>query len=217
MASTTRYRRGDIVLVPFPFTDLSSSKRRPALVISPDAFNDQTADLVVAAITSQLTNDHAVTIHLVDRRHRDRSLYRATPDPGPRGSRHHVRARQAPRTHPPRVGYWRRGQWRAIALRDPECHRHPARVCRCRADRIRQTSFPRLSTIEWTIRLSEAERDPAIRVRLELDGFGSGWLLAVAKSFVRSIGIDAQAIRGRRRAVAGGCSVPPAQLVTNGR
>jgi mRNA interferase MazF len=66
MASTTRYKRGDIVLVPFPFTDLSSSKRRPALVISPDAFNDQVADLVVAAITSQLTNEHAVTIEQSD-------------------------------------------------------------------------------------------------------------------------------------------------------
>jgi hypothetical protein len=37
------------------FFDLSSSKRRPALVISPDAFNDQMEDVVVAAITSQLT------------------------------------------------------------------------------------------------------------------------------------------------------------------
>jgi mRNA interferase MazF len=63
MPSTTRYRRGDIVLVPFPFTDLSSSKRRPALVISPDPFNEQMQDVVVAAITSQLTNEqHAVTI-----------------------------------------------------------------------------------------------------------------------------------------------------------
>jgi mRNA interferase MazF len=66
MPSTTRYKRGDIVLVPFPFTDLSSSKRRPALVISADAFNDRMEDVVVAAITSQLTSDHAVTIDQSD-------------------------------------------------------------------------------------------------------------------------------------------------------
>lgn len=66
MPSTTRYKCGDIVLVPFPFTDLSSSKRRPALVISPDAFNDRMEDVVVAAITSQLTSEHAVTIDQSD-------------------------------------------------------------------------------------------------------------------------------------------------------
>ena len=47
MPSTTRYRRRDIVLVSFPFTDLSSSKRRPALVISPDSFNEQGQDVVL--------------------------------------------------------------------------------------------------------------------------------------------------------------------------
>src|SRR5438034_599815 len=66
MPSTTRYKRGDIVLVPFPFTDLSSSKRRPALVVSPDDFNSQMQDLVVAAITSQLTNERTVTIEPSD-------------------------------------------------------------------------------------------------------------------------------------------------------
>ena len=54
MPSTTPCKRGDIVLVPVPFTDLTSSKRRPALVISPDSFNAQQQDLVLAAITSHV-------------------------------------------------------------------------------------------------------------------------------------------------------------------
>ena len=51
------YRQGDIVLVSFPFTDLTSTKRRPALVLSPDSFNAAGEDLVPAAITSQITDD----------------------------------------------------------------------------------------------------------------------------------------------------------------
>jgi mRNA interferase MazF len=62
MASTTRYRRGDIVLVSFPFTDLSSSKRRPALVVSPDSFNQAMQDVVLAAITSQSAEGDAFTV-----------------------------------------------------------------------------------------------------------------------------------------------------------
>ena len=62
MPSTTRSKRGDIVLVSFPFTDLSSSKRRPALVISPDAFNEQHQDVVLVAITSQPSDESTVTI-----------------------------------------------------------------------------------------------------------------------------------------------------------
>ena len=41
-----------MVLVPFPFTDLSGRKRRPALVVSPEDFHDE--DLVLCAITSQV-------------------------------------------------------------------------------------------------------------------------------------------------------------------
>ncbi len=44
--------QGDIVLIPIPFTDLSSQKRRPVIVISNDAYNRKTADIVVVAMTS---------------------------------------------------------------------------------------------------------------------------------------------------------------------
>jgi mRNA interferase MazF len=62
MPSTTSYRRGDIVLVSFPFTDLSAAKRRPALVVSPDSFNAATSDLVLAAVTSQISEDTPLII-----------------------------------------------------------------------------------------------------------------------------------------------------------
>jgi mRNA interferase MazF len=42
----------DILLVPIPFTDLSSQKRRPVIVVSNNAYNQKTTDLVVVAMTS---------------------------------------------------------------------------------------------------------------------------------------------------------------------
>jgi mRNA-degrading endonuclease toxin of MazEF toxin-antitoxin module len=50
--SEEAYPLGSVVLVPFPFTDLSGRKRRPALVVSPEGFYDK--DLILCAITSQL-------------------------------------------------------------------------------------------------------------------------------------------------------------------
>ena len=49
------YKRGDVVLVPFPFTDLTTTKKRPALVISADHYNRSQVNLIVAAISSQVT------------------------------------------------------------------------------------------------------------------------------------------------------------------
>ncbi|GBU23007.1 hypothetical protein R80B4_02920 [Fibrobacteres bacterium R8-0-B4] len=48
------YKRGEIVLVPIPFSDLSSVKRRPVLVISNISHNSASKDIIVVAITSNL-------------------------------------------------------------------------------------------------------------------------------------------------------------------
>jgi mRNA interferase MazF len=48
------YRQGDIVLISIPYTDLSSSKKRPVLIISNDGYNMNTDDFIVAAITSNI-------------------------------------------------------------------------------------------------------------------------------------------------------------------
>jgi mRNA interferase MazF len=45
---------GNIVLVPFPFTSQTASKKRPAVVVSGSAYNQAKSDIVVMAITSQL-------------------------------------------------------------------------------------------------------------------------------------------------------------------
>ena len=45
---------GDVVLVPFPFTDQSAAKQRPAVVISTAAYNAARPDVIVMAVTSQL-------------------------------------------------------------------------------------------------------------------------------------------------------------------
>ena len=52
MKTGTMPKQGDMLLIPIPFTDLSSQKRRPVIVISNDQFNRKTSDIVVVAMTS---------------------------------------------------------------------------------------------------------------------------------------------------------------------
>ena len=61
----THYRKWDIVLVPFPFTDLSSTKKRPALVVSPNQYNAMD-DLVIAFITSNLAGNEKFGDYLIN-------------------------------------------------------------------------------------------------------------------------------------------------------
>jgi mRNA interferase MazF len=61
--------KGDVVVVPFPFSDLSAAKKRPALVIATLTGND----VILCQITSQaLTDTYAVP--LVDGDFRNGSL-----------------------------------------------------------------------------------------------------------------------------------------------
>jgi len=48
------FKCGEVVLLPFPFTDLTTTKQRPAIIISSDWYNQNRNDLIVVAITSQI-------------------------------------------------------------------------------------------------------------------------------------------------------------------
>ncbi len=59
MKSTMTYKKWDIILVRFPFTDLTTSKKRPALVISPDKYNTG-PDILISFITSKLDREKRI-------------------------------------------------------------------------------------------------------------------------------------------------------------
>lgn len=50
------YQQGDIVAVKFPFSDVSTIKKRPAIIISLEKVN-QTGDYIMIQITSKEMND----------------------------------------------------------------------------------------------------------------------------------------------------------------
>ena len=56
--STMNYSFGDVVLVGFPFTNLQTTKRRPAVIIHSHAYQDR-PDVILMAITSQVRQSPA--------------------------------------------------------------------------------------------------------------------------------------------------------------
>jgi len=59
----TSIEQRSVILVPFPYTDLSGSKKRPALVISSNEFNNKNDDVICCLITSNLQyRQHAINI-----------------------------------------------------------------------------------------------------------------------------------------------------------
>jgi mRNA interferase MazF len=51
---TTSFKHGDIVLLPFLFSDLQQVKRRPGLVVSSGWYHDRRQEVIIAAITSNV-------------------------------------------------------------------------------------------------------------------------------------------------------------------
>jgi len=62
-----KYNQREIVLVPFPYSDLSSSKRRPCLIVSNNKYNEKHDDVIICVITSNLfKDDYSITLNNLD-------------------------------------------------------------------------------------------------------------------------------------------------------
>lgn len=55
MPSTTTCRLGDVLLLEVAYTDLRGAKRRPAVVVSNDEYNETGADAVIVPLTASAT------------------------------------------------------------------------------------------------------------------------------------------------------------------
>ncbi len=66
MPNMTTYEFGDIILIPFPFTDQIISKKRPAVVVSSDEYNIGRSDIIIMAITSRLYQINKLGEKMVD-------------------------------------------------------------------------------------------------------------------------------------------------------
>ena len=47
-----QFKQGDIVIVPFPFSNLSETKQRPVLVLSNADYNNSCEDIITCGITT---------------------------------------------------------------------------------------------------------------------------------------------------------------------
>jgi mRNA interferase MazF len=59
------YKQRDIIMIPFPYTDLTETKQRPAIIVSNNNYNDTLDDVIVCAVTSKFQRDE-FCIELLD-------------------------------------------------------------------------------------------------------------------------------------------------------
>jgi mRNA interferase MazF len=60
----TGYKRGDVVLIRFIFSDETGERQRPAIILSSDAYHQSRQEAIITAITSRtdriLVGDHLI-------------------------------------------------------------------------------------------------------------------------------------------------------------
>ncbi len=59
------FQRGDVVLIPFPFTDLSATKTRPAVVVSSAVYHTIRSELLLAYVSSQVSRANPAIDYLL--------------------------------------------------------------------------------------------------------------------------------------------------------
>ena len=60
-------KQKDIVLLPYPFTDLKGKKIRPALVVSNDSVNSKSKDCIMLPLTSVIKDEpYSIAINQED-------------------------------------------------------------------------------------------------------------------------------------------------------
>ncbi len=61
----TDFEFGDVALVPCPFTDQSSIKKRPTVVVSSATYNRDRPDLIILTVTSQMASPSQIGTFIV--------------------------------------------------------------------------------------------------------------------------------------------------------
>ncbi|MBI4177460.1 MAG: type II toxin-antitoxin system PemK/MazF family toxin [Candidatus Aenigmarchaeota archaeon] len=57
------FEQGEILLIPFPFTDLTTAKKRPVLILSKTEINRKSVDFISCGITSNIQDaEHSILI-----------------------------------------------------------------------------------------------------------------------------------------------------------
>lgn len=56
MTNGMTFNQREIILIPFPYSDLSQNKKRPAIILSNSGYNSNNEDVICCAITSNPRN-----------------------------------------------------------------------------------------------------------------------------------------------------------------